>query len=204
MRERPSMRPNPVSDAFAFLTKHAWTTPVFWALLVVSIAVALRAWRDVPTRQGGREAAIWLLRLLVGTMWWQQSLWKIPPDEGGLIYWMRQEVAHAAIGLQSDLIAHVVLPRIALFGPAVYAIEVGIGASLMLGLFTRGFALLGLAMAVNLWLGLYSAPGEWPWTYMFLVILMALFAVDPPGRSLGLDAVMRQRREPGALLALIT
>ena len=198
------MRPNPASDAFAFLTKHAWTTPVFWALLVVSIAVALRAWRDVPTRQGGREAAIWLLRLLVGTMWWQQSLWKIPPDEGGLIYWMRQEVAHAAIGLQSDLIAHVVLPRIALFGPAVYAIEVGIGASLMLGLFTRGFALLGLAMAVNLWLGLYSAPGEWPWTYMFLVILMALFAVDPPGRSLGFDAVLRQRRDPGALLALLT
>ena len=198
------MRPNPASDAFAFLTRHAWTTPVFWALLLVSIAVAWRAWRDVPTRQGGREAAIWLLRLLVGIMWWQQSLWKIPPDEGGLIYWMKQEVAHAAIGLQSDFVAHVVLPRIAVFGPAVYAIEVGIGASLMLGLFTRGFALLGLAMAANLWLGLYSAPGEWPWTYMFLVILMGLFAVDPPGRSLGLDAVMRQRRDPGALLALLT
>jgi len=198
------MRPNPASDAVAFLTKHAWTTPVIWALLLVSIAVALRAWRDVPTRRGGREAAIWLLRLLVGIMWWQQSLWKIPPDEGGLIYWMKQEVAHAAIGLQSDLIAHVVLPRIAVFGPAVYAIEVGIGASLILGLFTRGFALLGLAMAANLWLGLYSAPGEWPWTYMFLVILMAQFAVDPPGRSLGIDAIMRQRREPGALLALMT
>ena len=198
------MRPNPASDAFAFLTKHAWTTPVFWALLLVSIAVALRAWRDVPTRQSGREAAIWLLRLLVGIMWWQQSLWKIPPDEGGLIYWMKQEVAHAAIGLQSDLIAHVVLPHIAVFGPAVYAIEVGIGASLMLGLFTRGFALLGLAMAANLWLGLYSAPGEWPWTYMFLVILMGLFAVDPPGRRLGIDAILRQRRDPGALLALIT
>ena len=198
------MRPNPVDDAIAFLTKPAWTTPMFWLLLLGSIAIALRAWRHVPTHHGAREPAIWLLRLLVGIMWWQQSLWKIPPDEGGLIYWMKQEVAHAAVGLQAAFVAGVVLPHIAVFGPAVYAIETGIGVSLMLGLCTRGFALLGLAMAVNLWLGLYSAPGEWPWTYMFLVILMALFVVDPPGRSLGIDAVLRRRLHGGRALALIT
>jgi uncharacterized membrane protein YphA (DoxX/SURF4 family) len=197
------MRPNPVDDAIAFLTKPAWTTPVFWLLLVGSIIIALRAWRRVPGQRGLHDAAVWLLRLLVGIMWWQQSLWKIPPDEGGLIYWMKQEVAHAAIALQATFVDQIVLPHIAVFGPAVYAIEAGIGASLMLGLFTRGFALLGLAMAVNLWLGLYSAPGEWPWTYMFLVILMALFAVDPPGRCLGLDASWRRRLPDGALLRLV-
>ncbi|MBW4092140.1 MAG: DoxX family membrane protein [Proteobacteria bacterium] len=197
------MRPNPVDDAIAFLTKPAWTTPVFWLLLAGSLVIALRAWRNVPAGQRPRGAAIWLLRLLVGIMWWQQSLWKIPPNEGGLIYWMKQEVAHAAIALQAALIAQVVLPHIAIFGPLIYAIEVGIGASLMLGLFTRGFALLGFAMALNLWLGLYSAPGEWPWTYMFLVILMALFAVDPPGRCLGLDAGLRHRQRGGALLGLL-
>ncbi len=196
------MRPNPVDDAIAFLTRPIWPTPVFWLLLAGSFAVALRAWRQVPPRHGARAPAIWLLRLLVGLMWWQQSLWKIPPDEGGLIYWMKQEVAHAAVGLQAAFVAGIVLPHIALFGPAVYAIEVGIGVSLMLGLCTRGFALLGLAMAANLWLGLYSAPGEWPWTYMFLVILMALFVVDPPGRSLGIDAVLRRRG--GRLLGLVT
>jgi hypothetical protein len=58
-------------------------------------------------------------------------------------------------------------------------------------------------MAANLWLGLYSAPGEWPWTYMFLVILMALFVVDPPGRSLGLDASWSQRQRDWALLRLL-
>ena len=36
-------------------------------------------------------------------------------------------------------------------------------------------------MGLNLWLGLYSAPGEWPWTYMFLIIIQALFIIDPPG-----------------------
>ena len=89
-------------------------------------------------------------------------------------------------------------PRITVFGPLVYAIEVLIGVSLMLGLFSRAGATLGALMAINLWLGLYSAPGEWPWTYGFLVIIQLLFVLDPPGRSLGAD-VWLGRRVPGLL-----
>ena len=49
--------------------------------------------------------------------------------------------------------------------------EQAVAVSLILGLFTRLGAVLGALMAINLWLGLYNAPGEWPWTYMFLVVL---------------------------------
>ena len=38
-------------------------------------------------------------------------------------------------------------------------------------------------MAINLWLGLYNAPGEWPWTYMFLVVIQLIYLIDPPGRT---------------------
>jgi hypothetical protein len=48
-------------------------------------------------------------------------------------------------------------------------------------------------MAINLWLGLYNAPGEWPWTYMFLVIIQLIYLIDPPGRSLGVDAFVSRR-----------
>jgi uncharacterized membrane protein YphA (DoxX/SURF4 family) len=61
-----------------------------------------------------------------------------------------------------------------------------IGVSLIVGLQTRWLSLLGLLMGLNLWLGLYSAPGEWPWTYGFLIIIQILFVIDPPGRCLGL------------------
>ena len=61
----------------------------------------------------------------------------------------------------------------------------------MLGLLSRLGALAGVLMAANLWLGLYSAPGEWPWTYFVLVVIQALFLVDPPGRSLGVDILVR-------------
>ncbi len=124
----------------------------------------------------------------MGTMWWQGSLWKIPPNYDGLIYWMKRIVEHAFIPLQSLAFAQIVLPNIAIFGPLVYLIEAAIAVSLILGFATRIFSLLGLLMALNLWLGLYSAPGEWPWTYGFLIIIHVLFVRDPPGRCLGLEA----------------
>jgi uncharacterized membrane protein YphA (DoxX/SURF4 family) len=187
------MRPNPWQDAANLLIAPVGETGIFWLLLVGSCIVALRAWRRDPGQRTARHAGIWLLRLVVGAMWWQQSLWKIPPNEDELIYWMKQMVEHAAIALQGDAVRDVVLPNIGVFGPLVYGIEVLIGVSLMLGFLTRLGAALGALMAVNLWLGLYSMPGEWPWSYGFLIIIQLLFVVDPPGRSLGADAVMRRR-----------
>jgi uncharacterized membrane protein YphA (DoxX/SURF4 family) len=126
-------------------------------------------------------------------MWWQQTLWKIPPNFDGLKFWMQQEADHAAIILQGALVRDLVLPNLAVFGPLVYLVELAIGVSLLLGLFSRAGALLGLLMGLNLWLGLYSADNEWPWTYMFLTMIQALFVIDPPGRVLGADALLRHR-----------
>ena len=186
------MRPNPAYDVLGFLTKPAWPTALFWLLLIGSCVIAAIVIRRQPGQRTVRDVAIWLLRFVVGVMWWQQSLWKIPPNYDGLIYWMKQMVDHAAIPLQSELVARIVLPNIAVFGPLVYLTEVGIGISLMLGVCSRLGALAGVGMAINLWLGLYSAPGEWPWTYFFLVVIQLLFLLDPPGRSLGVDVLLQE------------
>ncbi len=187
------MRPNPLDDLIAFLTKPDWPTPVFWLLLIGSVIIAIIAWRRLPAQRSGPAVAIWLARLLMGGMWWQQSLWKIPPNYDGLVYWMKQMVDHAAIPLQGQLVRDVVVPNIGVFGPAVYLAEVAIGVSLLLGVLTRLGAILGALMALNLWLGLYSAPNEWPWTYFFLIIIQCLFALAPPGRFLGIDALLSGR-----------
>ena len=187
------MEPTPLHDVIQFLSKPAWFTHAFWVLLLVSMAIAALTWQRDPQQRTARCLAIWALRALVGVMWWQQTLWKIPPEFAGLRYWMEQQVAHASLALQSVFVRDIVLPHLAIFGPLVYLVELTIGVSLLLGLYSRGGALLGALMGLNLWLGLYSAPGEWPWTYMFLIIIQLLFVVDPPGRALGADALMRLR-----------
>jgi uncharacterized membrane protein YphA (DoxX/SURF4 family) len=90
-------------------------------------------------------------------------------------------------------VAQVIQPNFYLFAPQVYAAEVIIAISLLLGLFTRIGGVLGALMSINLWLGLYRAPYEWPWAYFFLILLQITFIVYSSGRSLGLDAVLHRR-----------
>jgi uncharacterized membrane protein YphA (DoxX/SURF4 family) len=194
------MNPNPVTDIVGFLTQPGWLTLVFWLLLAASVAIAGVAGARIPEQRTASHAGRWVVRLLIGAMWWQQTLWKLPPyytdhperpfGETGLAYWMGVMGQHAAIPLQADFVNNIVLPHFYLFAPVVYAAEVLTGVSLMLGAFVRLFAVIGALQILNLWLGLYSAPGEWPWTYFFLLLLQLVFALDHYGRSLGIDAIL--------------
>src|SRR5260370_3241969 len=101
-----------------------------------------------------------------------------------LAYWMGLRGKHAAIPLQGDFVNNVVLPHFYLFAPMVYGLEVLTAVSLMLGVFLRLGGVVGALQIVNLWLGLYSAPGEWPWAHFFLVLLVLCFSRPPSCRRL--------------------
>jgi uncharacterized membrane protein YphA (DoxX/SURF4 family) len=171
----------------------SWTTIVFDLLLVAGIAVATVVYRFSPEQRTVRHLWIWILRTVIGAMWWQQILWKLPPSYGGLRFWTSEMVKYDSIGLQRGFLTHVVLPHFSFFAPQIFLTEVIISVTLLLGVWSRFGSLLGLAMGINLSLGLYRSPGEWPWTYVFLVAIMGIFFADPPGRSLGIDVLLAQR-----------
>jgi hypothetical protein len=139
----------------------------------------------------------------IGAMWWQATLWKLPPlytDEPGqpfgktgLAFWMIRLGKTAALRVQADFVNHIVLPHFHLFAPVVYGLEVLTAASLILGLFVRFWGFVGALQILNLWLGLYNDYYSWPWTYFFLMVLMLIFAIHRYGRSLGFDAVIAAR-----------
>ena len=197
------MNPNPFYDTATFLVQPAWTTAIFWMLLLGSVAIAVYVYRAIPGQRRIEHIGNWAIRLLIGCMWWQQSLWKLPPfytdhpeepfGATGLAYWMGLMGKHAAIPLQADFVNKIVLPHFYLFAPIVYGAEVFVAVSLILGLFVRLGGIIGALQILNLWLGLYSAPNEWPWTYFFLLLLMLNFALHHYGRSLGLDAILVSR-----------
>jgi uncharacterized membrane protein YphA (DoxX/SURF4 family) len=155
---------------------------------------AVNLLRD-PKQRSGAHVWLWLARLLIGGMWWQQTLWKLPPTFEGLHYWIDQMAQHAAFGGQRAFVQQLVQPNFTPFAAMVYAMEVGIAISLMLGLFTRLGGALGALQALNLWTGLYGSPEEWTWTYLFLLVIQITFAVFHAGQSLGLDAILA-RQEP--------
>jgi uncharacterized membrane protein YphA (DoxX/SURF4 family) len=212
------MRPNPIADAIEFLTGSSLFY-VFILLVVASLIIAgINLSRD-PGQRNIKDISIFVLRFFIGCMWWQQSLWKLPPTytdhadgTGGLRYWVDRMVDGAAFQIQSDFVHFVVQPYFLVFAPIVYAIEVFIGASLMTGTAVRISGLLGAAMAINLWLGLYHSRGEWPWTYFFLIVVQLMFALQRAGRSLGGDALIVRSLEKAPakndlrsrILALVT
>ena len=99
---------------------------------------------------------------------------------------------HVAFSLHRAFVRDVILPHFTPIGICVFLIEIAIGVSLMLGLLTRLSALCGALFITNLWLGLYRVDSEWPWAYVFLILLLVLFSLEAFGRSLGCDALARE------------
>jgi uncharacterized membrane protein YphA (DoxX/SURF4 family) len=198
------MHSNPFTDVSHFLTATTndflklgnWRYLVlvlFWALLLAGIAIALQNWREDSAQRTSRHLGVWLVRVLIGCMWFQGMLWKLPlPVSDGLQYWTEQEATHAAFEFHRTFIKDVVLPHMTIFGPIVFLAELVFAASMMLGLAVRLAGVLAIAYVLQLWLGLYGSPAEWPWTYIFLATLMFLFVIEGAGRSLGLDAWLRR------------
>ena len=204
------MNPDPISDVVAFLRQPALTTAIFWLLGLASVFIAIYAFSAIPSQRRLTYIYDWIFRFLIGAMWWQQTLWKLPPaytdhpeqpfGETGLAYWMGVMGKSAAVPAQADFVNNVVLPHFYLFAPVVYLLEMLTAVSLILGIFVRFWGIIGALQILNLWLGLYSAQGEWPWTYFFLLVLMLIFALHRYGRRLGLDAIIAARSQTRSLL----
>ncbi len=198
------MRTNPFYDSWLFLigqtpdhdalgSTRYLLVALYAALLIGGIAVAARVWVRDPAKRSGRTLAIWLFRTLLGTMWLQGSLWKLPlPVAGGFQYWTGQLVENSWLPAHAALVRDVLLPNIAILDPVVWITETLLGASLMLGFGVRLAGLVGIAFTINLWVGLYHRADEWPWNYVFLIFVHAFFVLDRAGECLGLDAIWRR------------
>jgi hypothetical protein len=207
------MRTNPFSDSLAFLLGHTpdheasgiggLLTIVFLALLAASAVIAWMNWRQDPTQRSAYHVAVWLMRLLIGAMWFQGSLWKLPlPVSGGLQGWTQSLAENAAFEFHRWIAHNVFLPLLVVIGPIVYLTELSLSVSYMLGLLVRPLAVVGMLFVAHLWLGLYRYAGEWPWQYIFLIFVQAFFLLDNAGRSLGADALIERLRSSSAQKAL--
>jgi uncharacterized membrane protein YphA (DoxX/SURF4 family) len=200
------MPKNPFTDVWQFLTGMTgdhlqlggWRylfVVLFFVLLFGSIYVAVRNWQEDPLQRNGTHVGTWVVRVLIGCMWFEAMLWKLPfPVSGGLQFWTEQIAARAAFEFHREFVTEFLIPNLYLLAPLVFLAELTFAVSLMLGLAVRLVAILAILFVLQLWIGIYlpGEPAEWPWSYMFLAMLMFLFALYAAGRSLGLDAWLRR------------
>jgi uncharacterized membrane protein YphA (DoxX/SURF4 family) len=200
------MPKNPITDIWQFLTgttsDHMQLGALgtvlavfYWILLAASIVIAVRSWNEDPAQRTGTHLGTWVARVLVGTMWFEGMLWKLPlPVSGGIQYWTEQMGNRAAFEFHREFVTGFLIPNLKFFAPFVFLAELAFAVSLMLGLGVRLVAAVGVLFVLHLWLGIYlpGDPAEWPWSYMFLALLMFLFSLYAAGRSLGLDGWLRR------------
>ncbi|WP_336485961.1 DoxX family protein [Methylobacterium nigriterrae] len=205
------MRTDPINDLLTFLQAAQgdqvglgaarWVMMALFAILVLaSLLIAAREWAADPAQRTGRDLGLFVIRVLIGCMWFQNLFWKMPlfSTENGLYFWTSEEVKSAAFQVHRDLIQNWVLPvpNFLFADVLVFLTELAFAVSLMLGLGVRLVGVVGVLFVAQLWLGLYQHPQEWPWTYVFLAALMAMFALVAAGRSLGLDGALRRAFPP--------
>jgi uncharacterized membrane protein YphA (DoxX/SURF4 family) len=198
------MRTDPFSDTWQFLIGQQpdqlalgifgyVLLALFWALLIGSAVIAVVNWRADPAQRSAANLWTWVARTMMGAMWFQGALWKLPfPQSPGFFHWTSQIVEHAAFGWHRALASEVMLPLLPLFQAIAFFGEMAFAISLMLGLAVRLSSLLAIGFVLQLWLGLYLVSFEWPWLFWFMIFTLGWFIVHRAGRSLGLDALLQR------------
>ena len=138
-----------------------------------------------------------LLRIYIGYYFLQQGIRKYQRNfaQGDWIGRQIGDVANLDLypWYKSFLTTYVV-PHHELFGYAVTAGEILAGACLLLGLFTRFGAAVGLLLVINYYLGPGMAGGGalMAQQQTFIVCLLVLVLANP-GRAIGLDGLFPAR-----------
>ena len=200
------MRTNPFYDAWLFLLgqtgDHQGTgvggllTAIFLLLLVSSFCIAVCSWRGDAAQRTGHHLAVWFMRVMIGAMWFQGSLWKLPlPVSGAFKFWTEQLGKYAAFDAHKWIVTNVFVPALPVIDPMVYLTELSLAASFILGFLVRPFGVVGMLFVAHIWLGLYQNTDEWPWQYVFLIFVQAFFLVTHAGGSLGLDGLLSRHAD---------
>ena len=195
------MRTNPFYDAWLFLigatddhqnSGVGWLlTILFIALLVASAWIARRNWQGDPAQRTREHLATWFMRVMIGAMWFQGSLWKLPlPVSGGFEGWTKAIGTNAAFAFHRWIGENVFVPLLPVINPLVFLTELSLAIAFILGFLVRPMGVIGMLFVTHLWLGLYLHPAEWPWLYIFLIFVQGFFVLSSAGRSLGLDALI--------------
>jgi thiosulfate dehydrogenase [quinone] large subunit len=135
-----------------------------------------------------------VLRIYIGYYFLQQGVRKFQRDfpHGD---WIGRQIGDlASVDLYSwykSFLMNYVVPHHELFGYLVMTGEILVGACLLLGLFTRFAAFVGLFLVINYYLGPGMARGGAAVAQQqTFTVCLIVFLLSSPGRALGFDGII--------------
>ena len=198
------MADNPIHSFFQFLSGGLpdqvhlgglrwFTVALYWAILIGSLIVFCINWQRDRNQRNVQHVSIYCMRMLIAGMWYLGTLWKLPlPVSAGFHYWLDESIKYSSFSFHADIM-RLFFSHIALVQPLVYLLEIFFTASLMLGFMVRLSGTLAALFTLNLMIGLYNDPTEWPWTYVGIICAHGMFAATQAGRSFGIDNLLAKR-----------
>jgi thiosulfate dehydrogenase [quinone] large subunit len=157
----------------------------------VTIAVELvrreaRLEAEGPIARGGMA----FVRIVFGLMWVANVAWKRPPFEA-FEHFTGFAVSHPVFAPWTFVVENVVLPNFTPFAWGVTALEVVIGAFLLVGFATRLTAAVGAVQTVAIGLSVIRGPNEWDWAYHMMFAGHVAIIATAAGRAFGVDGLLR-------------
>lgn len=106
---------------------------------------------------------------------------------------LENNAAITEVPLIPTIVNDLLLPNFGFFQWVITATELGIGALLIVGLATRGAALIGLGLQIFLAL-LYFSSNRWVFEQPHEYVPLAILSLVPAGRAWGLDGLVTRAR----------
>ena len=132
------------------------------------------------------------VRAFMGLFWLVNLVWRLPTGFGKGNYWglpRTLDVArtHGFSPPVRSIVDNVLIPHTTFVGWLAFLAGLFTGLSLLLGLWTKGGAALGLLQAIVITLLVANAPGEWLYGYLMLILLSSLMLLLPVSRRMSVD-----------------
>lgn len=169
-------------------------------------AISVNPQRSVLADDGAAKASALIVRITAGLLFAVNLYWKVPPHFGadngsGLYFLTGQAIEYPVFGPFTSVIENVVLPNFGPFAWGIYLVEICLAVFLILGLATRFWAAVGVAVSLSIFMIVGATPSVWDWSYfLMMATLLAVFGTAA-GRVVGLDAVLRSRVTGNSLAA---
>jgi thiosulfate dehydrogenase (quinone) large subunit len=150
-----------------------------------------------PQQSTRPDFGLLMLRVALGFLWMSGAGWKTPPDFGresgtGLYRWAGYAVEYPVFAPYSSFVEGVILPNIVLFGWLTLVTEAALGAFLLVGLWTRLFALVGIVQIFAIIGSAFNAPHEWPWSFYLMLVGHVVLFTTSAGRHYGADGLLSE------------